>query len=350
MATISFTGDMFFGQEDAGVSEDLASLMRQSDAVIVNLEGPLTRNGEPLPSKKLHLRSNAGNISILKAISTTVAVTANNHILDWGQLGLRDTLTLLRENDILALGAGLNSAEAEKPVVLRVKGLLIGLIAYSAPEIQTVQASENSAGCNIVDESRMCLTIQHLCAEVDHVIVVVHWGATNYHYPLPQHTSLGRKLIDAGASAVVGHHPHVIQGYEEYKGSVILYSLGNFLFGSFLRGGNPVAHSKENRNAIVATLSLAPDRVTDLTITHTAQRKHETFVEKLAPDASKRRDRFLNKLSRPLGRPGYNRLFKRYVLKRFVYRCLRWLNPRMWKNLDRAYLMGLQMVWKRLRA
>ncbi len=267
---------------------------------------------------------------------------------DWGNTGVLNTLDLLKTNNIASVGGGLNKAFAEKPVCFQRKDLPICLLSYGAPEIGTVPATNEDAGCNIVDPVAMRDTIQKYVLNNNIVVVSIHWGATNYHYPLPEHISLGRQLIDAGATIVVGHHPHVIQGYEQYNNGLILYSLGNFIFGPFYRSGKAVNQSNENRKALIACVKVTPNRVESFEFLHTLQLSHEMRIETVSAKESKARNRFLLKLCEPIQRSDYSFFFKRYVACRIFKRAIRWLHPRMWKNFDRAYLIGLKMTWKRL--
>ncbi len=330
--SILFAGDIYAGETIPNVSPAIRALASEVDLVSVNLEGPLTDRGEPFGEKPAHLRSTTRAIEVLRALSTDVACLANNHITDWGPEGLSDTLAALSGGRITAVGAGQNRAHAETPAIMERGGLSIGLLAYGAADIETVAAGEHSFGCAIIDESRMCDAVMSLRASVDVVVVQLHWGGTNYHFPFPEQLPVARSLVEAGAALVVGHHPHVIQGFERYGDGVIFYSLGNLVFKPYLRHGHSVFLSRENRASILAIVRVGRQGVGEVAFRHTRLDRQGTLglVEGRPAD---RRDRLLHRLSKPLPREDYAAVFRRYCLRRMLRRGSRWLHPRAWRNV-----------------
>ncbi len=340
-AIVSFLGDVFPGLNEAEVTDGIKSTLRQADAVVINLESPVTSRGRELQSKSLHLRSNPNHVTLLSDLQTSVACLANNHMCDWTDDGIKDTLSLLQDNRIPHTGAGPTPTEARKPACVSIGELQLGFLAFGAESIGTVPATDGSYGCSTFDVETSLGCIRELKEKVDLVIVAVHWGFTNYHMPLPEHVTAARRMIDEGATAIVGHHPHVIQGYERRGNGVIVYSLGNFIFGRFYRNGRVVNQSRENRYGMVCELGLTKDGVDSIRFHHSKQRGDRVSVDLLTGSAAEKRERFLNKLSSKLEGEDYESRFRRYVVRRMGYRALRWCNPKMWRNINRAYLAGV---------
>jgi hypothetical protein len=340
-ATLLFGGDVFPGQTTVSVSREIQALASHADLVTVNLESPLTTHDAAAAPKAAQLKSSPANIEMLRQLSTNVACLANNHICDWGPEGLLATRQILIENNILTVGAGADRTEAQAPVIVERQGIRVGLLAYGEEAIGTVPAGEASAGCAVMNGQQARGTIGHLCTQVDIVVVQLHWGGTNYHYPFPEQITLGRSLIEAGAAVVVGHHPHVIQGYEHYKDGAILYSLGNLVFTPYLRHGHPVLLSRENRVGMLASVCVSSNGVESIGLKHVAFDRDGRILL-LKDRRAERRERFLLKLCRPVTMPYYPAFFRRYGVRRILTRALRWLNPRMWKHI---HMDQLRAAW-----
>ena len=333
-----FAGDVYAGDSDLHVAAEVQHLARQADLVIANLESPLTDDGEPLAVNKTLLRSSPKNIRVLRELSTDIACLANNHICDWDRRGLARTLDILAENNMLTVGAGTGVEQAQTPVVIDRQGLRLGFIACSAEEIETTSALKEGFGCWILDRDKAAESVERLKREVDVVIVMAHWGLTNYHYPLPDDVDLGRSLIDAGATLVIGHHPHVVQGIERRGNGAILYSLGNFCFVPYMRTGRLSQLSRENRRGMLSDIILSKEKVISITCRHVRQVQNDAMIELLSESRQVKRERFVAKLSAGLAHSDYAALFRRYALRRLLWRGLRWLHPRCWRNLNRSYV------------
>ena len=163
---------------------------------------------------------------------------ANNHIMDYYSEGLMDTIALLDENNIFHVGAGNNLEEARKPAIIEKNGIKVGIIGYSDmahyyfsgnPTIK-FSAEENEAGVAPLVEDYIMEDIQKLRPEVDLLLVSLHWGVEESFYIPPEQRDLAHRIIDAGADAILGHHPHQFQGIELYNGKPVIYSMGNFIF------------------------------------------------------------------------------------------------------------------------
>lgn len=167
-------------------------------------------------------------MSALLSLNINVVTLANNHILDYGEKGVSDTIEFCKKNNIKIVGAGLNLEEASKTLYLNSKEGLIAIVNIA--ENEWASATINSAGANpmnIIDNSKQ---IKKAKDKANYVIVIIHGGHEYYNLPSPRMQQHYRFFADQGADIVVGHHPHCISGYEIYNGVPIFYSLGNFLF------------------------------------------------------------------------------------------------------------------------
>lgn len=339
---VAAVGDIHGGENPPQLSDELRSLLAGADVVIVNQESPLSGRGQPQGGKGIYLRSSPGSVSLLREMNATVAALANNHICDWSDGALEETLEILDEAGIRSTGAAFSAEEASRPVIVQVQGVSLGVLAYADPTIQLPPTVEQRCRVADLDEARAIEAVKSLRSQVECVIVCLHWGLTNYHYPSPQHVRLGRALIDAGATLVLGHHPHVVQGVERYGKGLIAYSLGNFAFVPYVRGGRTMPLSRENRSGLAMTIRLGREGVLSVEEHHTLQDGRSALVERLGGSKASRRSRLLRRLSRPLGRQDYAAFYRRYVLWRFAGRLLRWLHPRQWLSINRDYLRGVR--------
>jgi len=189
---------------------------------------------------------------------------ANNHIMDYGIEGLSSTLDALSRAGIQAVGAGMNRHEACSPLFVDVGGRRIAFLARSSVIVSApTYAGEEAPGVAFLDPEETISTIRSCRAQADLVILLIHWGLEEYSYPSPTQRQLARRFVDAGANAILGHHPHVLQGFESYKSAPIAYSLGNFVFDefewSFTSSNRPALTQRStlspaNRQGLVATL------------------------------------------------------------------------------------------------
>ncbi len=232
---LSFVGDINFRNFD-GISlkkskEILAEVLQElenSDYRIVNLETPLADKEKHMPIPKSgpnHIYSQEC-ISFLNVLKTDVAVLANNHMGDFGDGALMDTISLLDENNIRHLGAGKNISEAYKSVRLE----NISLIAVCENEFGI--ADDDKHGTAGYNTRRLYNSIQAEKQISDYVIVIFHGGNEFNPLPSPRVVDRYRMLCDMGADCVIAMHTHCPQGYEVYNGKPIVYSMGNLMFQS----------------------------------------------------------------------------------------------------------------------
>lgn len=227
--TLSFAGDCTLGDDDkyqwntfdqvykevndpayffAGVKSVFAS----DDYTFVNFEGALTK-AEKKAEKKYRFKGDPAYVDILKEGSIEGVTLANNHSLDYLERGFKDTVKILQEADI-------DYTYFETYFIRDIKGIKIGFLGYKGWEHE--------------ERSKRLLT-QHVAElrqqGVDYIVANYHWGDENSYTPNKQQIRMAHFAIDSGVDLVIGHHPHVLQGLEIYKGKPIIYSLGNFCFG-----------------------------------------------------------------------------------------------------------------------
>ncbi len=210
----------------------IAETMRAYDITFANLENPISERG--VAAKKdpwITFRAKPESVHALKYAGIDIVSLANNHMNDYGKDALLDTIDILKDNDILSVGAGLNEEHARKAVVIEKNNTRIAFLAFHHLFGHTIKpATSTSPGLAPLVEKQCIDEIKKAKAHSDIVIVSVHWGVDYYNYPSPYYIQLSRSFVDAGCNIVIGHHPHVLQGYEKYNEGLIFYSLGNFVF------------------------------------------------------------------------------------------------------------------------
>ncbi|HEX9109451.1 MAG TPA: CapA family protein, partial [Longimicrobiales bacterium] len=162
----------------------------------------------------------------------SVLSLANNHALDFGQDAMLETIRRARAGGVRTVGAGRNADEAYEPEIVELRGMRIGFLSFSRvlPDRSWAAADDWPGVASGYSPKRVLTAIDSLSGWVDAVVVLMHWGNEAQDTPLTADRDLAEQMVRHGATAVVGHHPHVVQGLEWTHGSFIAYSLGNFLF------------------------------------------------------------------------------------------------------------------------
>ncbi|MBO7748419.1 CapA family protein [Paenibacillus sp. MWE-103] len=206
--------------------------LQLSDITAANLETPVTLRGTPAPNKQYVYKASPDALPALIDSGVDLVNLANNHTLDQGEVGLLDTIGYLKKVKLPNVGAGRNDAEAFKPVIKEANGIRIAYLGLTrVVPVGSWKAGPNHPGlAESYYPTRAVAAIKKAKAEADVVVVMVHWGTELADLPNADQKRLGHAYIDAGADLVVGSHPHVLQGFESYKGKWIAYSLGNFVF------------------------------------------------------------------------------------------------------------------------
>ena len=212
--------------------QDVMPVLRQADLVAGNLESSISSRGIAVENKKFTLRAEPVAALALKSAGIRVVSLANNHSMDFGPLALQDTLAALDENTILYTGAGMDLDDARAPAIVKIKGKTLAFLSYSLTFPLEFFASAGQPGTAPGYADFVKADIEKVRSAADLVVVSFHWGAELMTAAKDYQVELGHQAIDWGADLVLGHHPHVLQEIEVYKGRLIAYSLGNFVFGS----------------------------------------------------------------------------------------------------------------------
>lgn len=261
--------------------DSVAAVVSSATISIANLEVPLTSATTATPRKtrdeiqartQYVLKADPKHIAHLQNAGFTYLALGNNHVMDYGPQGLNEMKALLDKAGIRYGGAGDNLQQANQLVVLHTKGTRVGVLSFLAFRSHTGRhkcwpATSRSAGVatlpfpgTIGNTERETLKqfVRNSKSRCDFLIVYLHWGVEGHTIPNDYQVALGRAWIDAGADLVVGSHPHVLQGAENYKGKLILYSLGDLVHSRSKKSG--IARITYNATTL-QTFELIPTRI-----------------------------------------------------------------------------------------
>jgi poly-gamma-glutamate capsule biosynthesis protein CapA/YwtB (metallophosphatase superfamily) len=208
-------------------------LLKNTDINIINLEAALTNSTKKI-LKTFNFKANPDKIKTLTEARITVANLANNHVLDFSEEGLRETLQTLNMAGIKYAGAGMNEKEAARPVILTSKSITIGVLGFTDNE-PGWKAGTSTSGVNYIDilEKEDCNkalnNIAQLRKKTDIMIVSIHWGPNMKAEPGKYFIDFAHEMIAQGADIIHGHSAHNFQGIEVYNHKLILYDTGDFV-------------------------------------------------------------------------------------------------------------------------
>lgn len=240
-----FAGDVYFSEyvlnayDKAGgiegvLDETIRTEIEDADIFMVNQEFPFTERGTPAEDKQFTFRLPESRVHMMNEMGIDIVTMANNHILDYGPEGITDSIAALNAAGIRYVGAGENLDEAKKLEIMEVNGRKIGFLGASRVYMDPSWAA--GAGhpgvFSTYDPTIVLEEIKKAREQADYLVVYVHWGVERESEPKAYQRTMGQQYIDAGADLVIGSHPHVLQPVEYYQGKPIVYSLGNFVFGS----------------------------------------------------------------------------------------------------------------------
>lgn len=211
---------------------DIASTLRDGDLTVLNLETAVTERGTPQP-KRFHFRAPATAYDALRAAGVDAVSIANNHTLDYGQVGLLDTLDSARAADFPVFGAGRDVNEAYAPWITTVRGVRVAVLGMSQVHELAEQwkATPTRPGIAMAfDTRRATAAVTAARDQADLVVVFMHWGIEGNSCPSGEMKTFARKLAEAGADIVVGTHAHTLLGDGWLGRTYVHYGLGNFLW------------------------------------------------------------------------------------------------------------------------
>ena len=257
--TLAFAGDVHFTERTAKLLSDPAHafgpiipVLSAADLTMVNFESAVTDRGTAQP-KEFHFRTPPSAFDAIRAAGIDVVTFANNHSLDYGQVGLADTLSAVQAAKVPYVGIGANADAAWRPWVTTIKGRRIAVIGVSQVDelaASWVATATRPGQAHAIDLARTLAAVRAARASADVVIVFMHWGTEGNPCPNGDQKSLATKLAGAGADIIVGAHAHTLQGNGWLGKTFVAYGMGNFLW--WLK-----SYSTETG---VLTLTLHPDR------------------------------------------------------------------------------------------
>lgn len=245
----------------------VASTLKRGDVVFGNVEAPITAQTHSLsPSGKIVLKQSPDTVKGLKYAGFNAVSIANNHMMDYYQEGLFDTINALDNNGIAHAGGGKNLSDARKLTIIQKKGVKIGILAYSdmtdylysgSPSI-SYSATATQAGTAPTHIDYILNDVKNARSQVDILIVSLHWGWEEHFEVLPEQKQMAYQILNQGADMILGHHPHQYQGIEIYNGKPIVYSMGNFVFDQ---------NDPENQEGFILEMNYANKKLAGLTAT-----------------------------------------------------------------------------------
>jgi len=218
--------------EEFGIDYPFAAvrpLLELSPIVMANLEGPFAARA-PRVERQFSYRVKPRLAAALPRAGVNVVTLANNHLVDCDREGVSETLHTLRDVGVSVVGAGANKSAAHTPAIIDAHGRSVGILAYYWN--RRCAATNKLPGSAMDPPEALEEDIRSLRARANRIIVTFHWGIPYDRNPSAEELAKARFAIDCGADVVIGHHPHVLQPFEIYKGRPIFYSVGNFAFGS----------------------------------------------------------------------------------------------------------------------
>ncbi len=219
---IQFLGDVYL---DKKYNSNI-----ELDNYIFNLEYPISNRGTPTKNK-INLIQDTSYIKDTFAKKPIAVCLANNHIMDYGEEAFDDTIDFLNSNDIKYFGAGTEKNNFNNQLILNIDSKLVSISGYCCRSTNGVYGINYSKGSAVLDLKLIKKDLSE--HEADFKIVQLHWGMEDIPYPTYKDVQLAHQIIDCGADLIIGHHAHMIQSSEIYKGKYIFYGLGNCIFPDF---------------------------------------------------------------------------------------------------------------------
>lgn len=304
--TLLFAGDILMDDHYAVMStyhnrgndinqafdQGLLEQMRNADIFMINNEFTFTSRGTPTVNKKFTFRANPGNVSMYEEMGVDIVSVANNHIYDYGEISLLDTLDTLEQAEIPYVGAGRNLQEAMTPVYYIANGMKIAFV--SATQIErngtpdTKEATQDSAGVlRCMNPDNLLLVIEEAKKNSDYVILYIHWGTESQEAIDWLQEQQAPIYAQAGVDLIIGDHPHCLQKMDSVEGVPVIYSLGNFWFNS--RTQNSCVVKVTLRAGEIESFQFIPCRQSDCrTALLTGQEKTEVldYMRTISPNVT----------------------------------------------------------------
>ena len=211
------------------VLREVKPIVENVDYSIVNFESPVVEHdAKPIVKCGPNLKCTTKGVEALKWTGFNCVTLANNHFLDYGEIGVRDTINACRKYGIDTVGGGMDMEEASKILYKDIDGQKLAIINCCEHEFSI--ATKDTPGSNPLNPIKQYYKIKEAREKADFVLVITHGGHEHFQLPSPRMVETYRFFVDAGADAVVNHHQHCYSGYEVYNGKPIFYGLGNFCY------------------------------------------------------------------------------------------------------------------------
>ena len=304
--TLLFAGDILMDDHYAVMStyhnrgndinqafdQGLLEQMRNADIFMINNEFTFTSRGTPTVNKKFTFRANPGNVSMYEEMGVDIVSVANNHIYDYGEISLLDTLDTLEQAEIPYVGAGRNLQEAMTPVYYIANGMKIAFVSATQIERNSVpdtkEATQDSAGVlRCMNPDNLLLVIEEAKKNSDSVILYIHWGTESQEAIDWLQEQQAPIYAQAGVDLIIGDHPHCLQKMDSVEGVPVIYSLGNFWFNS--RTQNSCVVKVSLRAGEIESFQFIPCRQSDCrTALLTGQEKTEVldYMRTISPNVT----------------------------------------------------------------
>lgn len=255
--SISFLGDISLNDEYVKLQKtgidpfvDVSPILKKSDWVVGNLEAMATTGTQYNEYKAPRLLTRPATLNYLKSIGLNMVTLAHNHAYDHLEQGFEETVQALNQLNIRYMGSGLDKKTANQPLIKEIDGLRFGFLNYNHPDTNPKVPKGARFYINTFELETVLADINTLKPQADFIIVLLHWGGKieGSNFPEPIQRDWARRMIDAGASMVVGGHSHTLQAQEVYNQGHIIYSLGNFCFADIEFNGKLICQDGVRRS------------------------------------------------------------------------------------------------------
>jgi len=239
---LGLTGDVMIGRSvDKAITQhgylypwgNVLPLLKSANINIINLEAALTVSEQQVP-KVFNFKASPDKVKTLTAANVSVANLANNHILDFAEAGLVETIRTLDDAGIRHTGAGMNDLEATRPAIFKTPFGRVGVLGFTDNEYRW-KAGPGRSGIKYIDVSKLkdrqraLMAIKHLRSEVDLLLVSIHWGPNMQEEPPASFIDFAHQMVLEGADVIHGHSAHIFQAVEVFNHKIILYDTGDFI-------------------------------------------------------------------------------------------------------------------------
>jgi len=346
MLRLLFTGDIYQGNELFILSATLKKIFSEADLIIGNQEGPITKCDKYIDNK-IVLKNSPRCIDSLINSGINYLTLANNHIMDYGVDGLNETQSLLKKNSIEYFGAGNTIIESSRPLIIKYGSIKLVFLFYCDENTGSKSASSINPGVNPFELDAVLKSIQYYNKFGFLIFIVVHWGFCDYNFPPYYIYEASEKLINAGATSIIGHHSHLLQGIRyTNNGGFIAYSLGNFYFAPFEHRGKLYITKGKNSKGGIISVDINKNKIVNLRLLNTFQDGNTVNY-----DSTKKTETYFIRLSKPLSNSfifNYKYYWKIVVINRIIKRILYWMNPIKWSEIDINAIDGLKLMIKNI--